>query len=71
MVQTVHKCESAARLSKSDRLFRIVLTVGDQAIQGPKSTKFSEKEAAADGVPCNDLAVGICAFHVSDCVGGA
>ena len=69
MVQAVHKCEDAVKVNRADRLFRIVLTVGDQAIQGPTSTKFSEKEAAADGVPCNDLAVGICAFHVSDCIG--
>ena len=53
MVRSVHNCEGAARVNKDDRLYRIVLTVGDQAIQGPGSTKFSEKEAAADGIPCN------------------
>ena len=43
--------------------------MGDQAIQGPGSVRFSEKERVLEGLPPDPLSEGVCLFHISDCVG--
>ena len=69
LVETVHRVEHRANINRDDRLFRMAVTLGDQAIQGPTSTKFSQKEAQIHQARLNKIAVGICAFHVADGIG--
>ena len=71
MVQAVHGIEARYQIEREDRALRLVSCVGDQAIQGPGSIRFSEHERLVDNLPPDPLSEGICKFHVSDGVGGA
>ena len=69
LIQKVHEVEEALQLRREDRAYRLVATVADQAIQGPGSTRFTEKECETDRLPYSALKEGVCKFHVSEGVG--
>ena len=71
IVQSVHQVEHTHHISKRDRQFRMVVTVADQAIQGPGSVQFSREECRVDQLSEDPIAIGICRFHVSDGSGAA
>lgn len=66
LVALVHRSEAAFRIMKADRVFRMVRTVADGAIAGPKSIKFVRQECIQDGVAYNPLKEGVCFFHAAD-----
>ena len=55
---------------RDDRAYRLVLTVGDQAIQGPGSIQFTRKEREVDSLPPDPLTEAVCKFHIVDGAGG-
>jgi hypothetical protein len=69
IVKSVHQVEEALGIKRDDRAWRVVCTVGDQAIQGPGSVRFSKRECQVDGLPEDPHSEGICQFHVADGVG--
>ena len=69
LIKTVHRVEESFGLCRSDRAFRLLVTVADQAIQGPGSVRFTQKERAGDGLAEDPLGEGVCKFHVADGVG--
>ena len=71
IVRSVHQVEAAHHIGKADRQLRVVLTVADQAIQGPGSVQFSREECKVEGRIEDPIAIGICRFHIADGVGAA
>ena len=69
LINTVHRVEASFHLSRADRAFRLAVTVADQAIQGPGSVRFTQKECTMDKLPVKPLAEGVCKFHIADGVG--
>ena len=69
LVHKVHLVEESFHLRRADRAYRLAVTVADQAIQGPGSTRFTEKECEIDRLPYSPLKEGVCKFHVSEGVG--
>ena len=65
----MHLLEEAFHLRRADRAYRLAATVADQAIQGPGSVRFTEKECEIDRLPYSPLKEGVCKFHVSEGVG--
>ena len=61
--------EESFRITRADRAYRLVVTVADQAIQGPGFTRFTEKECEIDRLPYSPLKEGVCKFHLSEGVG--
>ena len=57
-------------LYRDDRAFQLVLTVGDQAIQGLGSIQFTRKEREVDGLPPDPLTEAVRKSHIVDGVGG-
>jgi len=71
LVPLVHSVEDDFCVRRDNRKHQLVLTVADQAMAGPNSTQFVAHEAVVDNLACDPLKEGVCAFHVSDCVGGS
>ena len=71
IVRSVHRVEAAHHIGKADRQLRVVVSMADQAIQGPGSAQFSREECKVAGRIEDPIEVGICRFHMSDCVGVA
>ena len=71
LVKIVHDTEKSYHIYTRDRSLRLVITVADQAIQGPGSVQFSQEEARVDNVPEQPLGAGTCKFHIADGVGSA
>ena len=69
MVRTVHALEHSYAMHRDDRAVRLVLSVADQAIQGPGSIHFTAHERDVDALPGDALSEGICKFHIVDGVG--
>ena len=69
LVKIVHSTEKSYHIQRLDRKMRLVVTVADQAIQGPGSVQFSREEARVDGVFEQPLGAGTCKFHIADGVG--
>ena len=69
MVAVVHALERQYHIQSDDRAARLALTVGDQAIQGPGSIKFTQEECKKDGLVFEPLAEAICKFHITDGIG--
>ena len=69
LVKIVHSTEKSYHIQRLDRKMRLVVTVADQAIQGPGSVQFSREEARIDGVVEQPLGAGTCKFHIADGVG--
>ena len=69
LVDTVHREEKSFHMDRSDRAYRLLVTVADQAIQGDGSVRFTQKECSKDMLAVKPLAEGVCKFHVSDGVG--
>jgi hypothetical protein len=69
LIRAVHAVEATYHINKLDRGFRQVLTVADQAIQGPGSVQFTPLERKLDGLPPDPLAEAVCKFHIADGVG--
>ncbi len=60
MIKTVHRVEQSFHLGQTDRAFRLLVTVADQAIQGEGSVRFTQKERSRDGLAHDPLAEGVC-----------
>ena len=71
LVKIVHDTEKSYHIYARDRSLRLVITVADQAIQGPGSVQFSQEEARVDNVPEQPLGAGTCKSHIADGVGSA
>ena len=69
LINTVHRVEASYHLSRADRAFRLAATVSDQAIQGPGSVRFTQKDCTMENLPDKPLAEGVCKFHITDGVG--
>ena len=69
MIKLVHRVEQSFHLTQPDRSYRLLVTVADQAIQGPGSIRFTEKERRGDGLAPDPLSEGVCKFHIADGVG--
>ncbi len=69
LIKTVHRVEESFRLGRSDRAFRLLVTVADQAIQGEGSVRFTKKERILDELAPDPLGEGVCKFHIADGVG--
>ena len=71
LVPLVHSVEDGFCLRRDHREHRLVLTVADQAMAGPNSIQYVAHEAVVDNLPFDPLQEGVCAFHISDCVGAS
>jgi hypothetical protein len=69
MVRTVHALENSYCIHRDDRAVRLVLSVADQAIQGPGSIHFTAHERDVDALHTDSLSEAICKFHIADGVG--
>ena len=56
-------------IHRDDRKWRLAMTMADNAIQGPGSTRFEEEEAEVDKRPVRH--VGVCQFHRLDSAGNS
>ena len=56
-------------IHRDDRKLRLAMTMADNAIQGPGSTRFEEEEAEVDKRPVRH--VGVCQFHRLDSAGNS
>ena len=69
IIRAAHLVQERMHVFRDDRAFRVVLTVADQAIQGPGSVRFTPKEREIDGLLPDPLAEAACKFHIVDGVG--
>ena len=69
MVTVVHSLEKQYHIHRDDRAARLVLTIGDQAIQGPGSIGFTKEEFRRDAIQADPLSEAICKFHIADGIG--
>lgn len=69
LIELVHRCEECMHIHRDDRKLRLAMTMADNAIQGPGSTRFEEEEAEVDKRPVRH--VGVCQFHRLDSAGNS
>ena len=69
MVTAVHSLGEKYHIHRDDRAARLVLTIGDQAIQGPGSIGFTKEEFRRDAIQADPLSEAICKFHIADGIG--
>ena len=69
LINTVHRVEKSFHVGRADRAFRLAVTVGDQAINGDGSCRFTGKECTMEKRPFGPLEEGVCKFHITDGVG--